>query len=166
MKTRLLPALLSMAVLVGCDDDGQSKDTAVDVQTGGVSTACLIDLPEPSVKTGSAIPSLTVSNFTYSFEEDRHRYSHDRRFKDAGGVGFYIYRGKVCVEDAEVCADACVRYRVDAGSSLTQHGHHVATPLSQDRITLQYWLRDDAGNLFTLEQEIRTDGTTATAVIK
>lgn len=152
-----------VAALAPAAGDG-SKDKVVDIQLAQVSTACLRDLPDPNVE--SATParlSLALENFTYSFEEGRNRYSHDRRFKETSGIGAYIYRGKVCVSDGQECADACVRYRVEPGGSLTQRGHHVATPEDADRITLQYWVRDDAGNTFTIEQEIVTDGETATA---
>jgi hypothetical protein len=160
-------ALSALAPAAGTSgDDGarteaQTVDKVVDIVTAEVSTACLRELPEPSV--ASATPArltLTLENFTYSFEEGRHRFTHDRRFKETTGIGLYIYRGKVCVEDAQVCADACVRYRVEPGGSLTQRGHHIATPVDPDRMTLQYWARDDAGNTFTIFREIRTDGET------
>ena len=141
------------------------QDRVVDVQTAQVSTACLRELPEPSVQSETpAQLTLNMENFRYSFEEDRHRYSHDRRFRESTGIGLFIYRGRICVEDAQVCADACVRYRVEPGGSLTQRGHHIATPVDPDRITLEYWARDDAGHRFKVEHEIRTDGTTATVV--
>lgn len=146
------------------DAAGSEKDKVVDIVIAEANTACLRELPPPSVDAGSARISLSLENFSYSFEEGRHRFTHDRRFKETAGIGLYIYRGKVCVEDATVCADACVRYRVDPGGSLTQRGHHFATPTDPDRITLQYWARDDAGNTMTFRQEIRTAGETAEVV--
>lgn len=140
-----------------------TKDKVVDIQVAQVSTACLRELPEPDVESDApARLSLALENFVYSFEEGRNRYSHDRRFKETSGIGAYIYRGKVCVSNGEECADACVRYRIEPGGSLTQRGHHVATPEDSDRITLQYWVRDDAGHTFTIEKEIATDGEIAT----
>jgi len=159
-----------VAGIAACDDtgddssEGQSlQDQVVDVQTAQVSTACLRELPEPSVESDTpAQLSLVLEDFRYSFEEDRHRYSHNRSFRESAGIGLFIYRGRICVEDAAVCADACVRYRVEPGGSLTQRGHHIATPVDPDRITLEYWARDDAGHRFKVEHEVTTDGTTAT----
>jgi hypothetical protein len=146
------------------DDQAEGRDRVVDIQVSEVSTACLRDLPEPNVESETpARLSLALENFSYSFEEGRNRYTHDRRFKETSGIGLYIYRGKVCVRDGEECADACVRYRVEPGGSLTQRGHHVATEPDSDRITLQYWARDDAGHTFTIESEIVTEGEVATA---
>ncbi|MDF1751080.1 MAG: hypothetical protein P1V34_19635, partial [Alphaproteobacteria bacterium] len=130
-----------------------------------ISTSCLKELPEPSVdsKTPARL-SLIMDDFAYSYQEGRHRFTHDRRFKESAGIGLYIYRGKVCVEDGTSCADACVRYRIEPGSSLTQRDHHFATPVDPDRITLQYWARDDAGHVMTIKREIRTKDKTATVM--
>lgn len=152
-----------LAALAGCDDvdENAEPDAAADTGTSEISTACMRDLPDPTVTTGAAARlTLTMENFRYSFEDDRNRFTHDRRFKESSGIGVYIFRGKVCVEDAGVCADACVRYRIEPGGSLTQRGHHVATPIDPDRITIQYWGRDDAGNLLTIQKELRTSGQT------
>ena len=159
-------AALSLLV-VGCfgkeEEEANLGNLVAENADQQISTSCLQDLPPPVENAaGPARLSLDFENFAYSFEEDRHRYTHNRRFRETAGVGLYIYRGKVCVEDASVCADACVKYRVDPGSSLTQRDHHVATPFESDRITLQYWARDDAGNLMTFTEEISTNGQTAT----
>lgn len=156
--------LAEIAPAAGAEDVGNINGTnkVVDIVTTDVVNACLTALPEPTVE--SATPArlgLNLEDFSYSFEEGRHRYTHNRRFKESTGIGLYIYRGKVCVNDATECADACVRYRVEPGGSLTQRGHHFATPVDPDRITLQYWARDDAGNSFTILQEVRTDGEAA-----
>lgn len=167
-NAEILSELAPAAGTTGDDGDRpeqQSIDKVVDIVTAEVSTACLRELPEPSVDSVTpARLTLTLEDFSYSFEDGRHRFSHDRRFKESAGIGLYIYRGKVCVEDAQVCADACVRYRVEPGGSLTQRGHHIATPVDPDRMTLQYWARDDAGNTFTIRREIRTEGETVTVV--
>lgn len=163
-----IPALWALMLLLGlaaCDEsqDTQKSDTSAIPNAPGA--ACLRDIPEPSVV--SDVPArvaLTFEEFSYSFEEGRHRFTHNRRFKETAGIGLYIYRGKVCVEDAKSCADACVRYRIEPSGSLTQREHHFATPIDPDRITLQYWARDDAGNLFDLTREVRTSGQTATVV--
>lgn len=157
----------ALSLLSACGEEAEEETTLNDALTANadseISTSCLQNIPAPTMTgAGPARLSLNFENFRYSFEDDRHRYSHDRRFRESAGVGLFIYRGKVCVENATVCADACVRYRVDAGSSLTQNGHHVATPSQADRITLQYWARDDAGNLMTFTEELLTEGTNVT----
>ena len=160
-------AALIMGGMAACDDadDTSAQETTNQSDPSGISTACLKELPEPSVDSQTpARLNLTLSDFVYSFEEGRHRFTHDRRFKESAGIGLFIYRGKVCVEDGTSCADACVRYRIEPGGSLTQRDHHFATPLDPDRITLQYWARDDAGHVMTLKQEIQTKGRAATVI--
>jgi hypothetical protein len=164
---RVMLAALIMGGMAACDDadDTSAQDTTNQSGPSGISTACLKELPEPSVDSQTpARLNLTLSDFVYSFEEGRHRFTHDRRFKESAGIGLFIYRGKVCVEDGTSCADACVRYRIEPGGSLTQRDHHFATPLDPDRITLQYWARDDAGHVMTLKQEIQTKGRAATVM--
>ena len=166
---RSLVVAVFAVVLVACNEEAEEQSSASDLiaanADASISTSCLESAEIPRPVDNPAAParlSLDFEEFSYSFEEDRHRYTHNRRFKESAGVGLYIYRGRVCVEDAGVCADACVKYRVDPGASLTQRGHHVATPLENDRITLQYWARDDAGNLMTFTEEITTTGENAT----
>lgn len=155
--------LAEIAPAAGPSDTAiDGTDKVVDIVTTQVVNACLTALPEPNVESDTpARLGLTLDDFSYSFEEGRHRFTHNRRFKESTGIGLYIYRGKVCVNDATECADACVRYRVEPGGSLTQRGHHFATPVDPDRITLQYWARDDAGHSFTILQEIQTEGEAA-----
>lgn len=107
---------------------------------------------------GKAAVTLDLINFSYEFRDGRHTYNHDRRFTESGGVGANITRGKVCVRDGAECVDALVDYRVDANQTLLQKGHHVATPMAQDTITLHYWGKDDAGNKFELHKVYKTDG--------
>ena len=131
----------------------------------GLNVECLQALPAPdeTIKAKGSV-ALTLDSFSYSFTDDRHRYSHNRRFKETGGVGLYIYRGRICVAGGKDCADACVRYRVEAGGSLLQSDHHVATPNDPDRITLEYWARDDAGNKLTFSKVLETSGQSATVL--
>lgn len=150
-------ALLTALSIAACDEGGGQQSSS-----SGLNIECLADLPEPdSSLTAQASVSLAIEKFSYSFTEDRHRYNHNRRFKESGGVGLYIYRGRICVADGTDCADACVRYRVDAGGSLLQPDHHVATDKDPDRITLEYWARDDAGNKLTFSKVLVTKGETA-----
>ncbi len=159
MKAWLTAAALAVPlVLTACEEEGtQQAQTA-----SGLNIECLQALPTPdeTIKAKGSI-ALSLDNFSYSFTEDRHRYSHNRRFKETGGVGLYIYRGRICVADGKDCADACVRYRVEPGGSLLQTDHHVATDQDPDHITLEYWARDDAGNKLTFSKILNTNGKTA-----
>jgi hypothetical protein len=114
----------------------------------------------PAAVTGKAAITLTLSDFSYAFRDGRHTYSHRREFRETGGLGVTITRGKVCVRNGAECSDALVNYRIEASQSLVQKRHFVATPDAQDRITLHYWAKDDAGNKFEFEKTLRTDGET------
>lgn len=162
----LLPLLPAFLALLGCEEEGGGQQSGAAAGTAsGLNIECLQSLPAPD-ETISAEGSvtLTLDNFSYSFTEERHRYSHNRRFKETGGVGLYIYRGRICVAEGKDCADACVRYRVEPGGSLLQSDHHVATPNDPDRITLEYWARDDAGNKLTFTKVLETSGKDARVV--
>lgn len=170
---RILAAVCCAALLAACQEESEvgagggglqtasgpasGEDRVVSIVTAQVSTACLNELPPPSINADApARVTLSLENFRHEIVDGRHRFSHDRRFRETSGIGLTIYRGKVCVENGETCADACVRYRVEAGSSLTQQGHHFATPRTRDSITLQYWARDDAGHDITFQRRIET----------
>ncbi|MEX2616067.1 MAG: hypothetical protein WD767_08235 [Alphaproteobacteria bacterium] len=101
---------------------------------------------------------LDLIEFTYEFAAGRHRYNHRRLFTETAGTGVTVTRGKVCVLNGEECADALVNYRIEALQTLEQKGHYVATPVGKDRITLQYWAEDDAGNRFEFTKIVTTDG--------
>jgi len=163
IRTRAALAAAMMLGLAACDDGEQAADAAgAASDEREASMNCRRDLPAPSV-TGDVAGdlSLVVEDFSYEFVDGRHRYNHTRRFRETGGVPVTIYRGKVCVDAGEECVDACVSYRVPAGASFVQADHHVATKRESDRITLHYWARDDAGNLFELDRVIETDGRSA-----
>lgn len=104
---------------------------------------------------------LDLVGFTYEFTDGRHRYNHNRLFTETAGTGVTVTRGKVCVMNGEECADALVSYRIEALQTLEQKDHYVATPLEKDRITLQYWAEDNAGNKFEFTKVVNTDGRTA-----
>jgi|GEM_PF-754484 hypothetical protein len=159
----------AMLTLGACGEDEAADSTAA--SGAGNTTAaegtmnCRRDLPPPPLEgQGEGNLALILENFGYEFVEGRHRYPHIRRFRETGGVPVTIYRGKVCVADGTECVDACVSYRVAGGSSLVQADHHVATTQASDRITLHYWARDDAGNLFEMAHTLETDGKTARVV--
>jgi len=104
---------------------------------------------------------LELAGFTYEFTDGRHRYNHRRLFTETAGTGVTVTRGKVCVMNGDECADALVNYRIEALQTLEQKDHYIATPLEKDRITLQYWAEDDAGNKFEFTKVVNTDGRTA-----
>lgn len=163
-RTAFLAAAILM--LAACnEEEAAGSQGASAAGEREASMNCRRDLPAPSV-TGDVAGdlSLVIENFGYEFVDGRHRYTHVRRFRETGGVPVTIYRGKVCVANGTECADACVGYRVAAGTTLVQADHHVATKQESDRITLHYWARDDAGNLFELDRVIETDGRTARVV--
>ncbi|MEQ8602401.1 MAG: hypothetical protein RIB45_03710 [Marivibrio sp.] len=161
-------AALAAAMMLGlsaCEDDRAAGDGAATDDEREASMNCRRDLPPPSVAGDvSGDLSLVVEDFSYEVVDGRHRYNHTRRFRETGGVPVTIYRGKVCVDDGAECVDACVSYRVPAGTTFVQADHHVATKRESDRITLRYWARDDAGNLFELDRVIETDGRTARVI--
>lgn len=129
-------ALTALLALTGCDEK-----------------------PPPAADRKAAI-SLTLTDFSYALRKGRHTYTHRRVFRETGGVGVTIVRGKVCVGNGAECSDALVNYRIEASQSLVQKRHFVATPKAKDRITLHYCAKDDAGNEFEFEKSLRTDGET------
>jgi len=136
---------------------------AATVSLAGLIFLAGCDEAPPPRATGKAKLTLEIVGLRHEFRDGRHRYGHLRRFIETGGVGVRITRGKVCVRQGKECADALVDYRVEAGKTLEQPNHYVATPDARDVITLEYWAEDDAGNKLTLKKTIRTDGATATA---
>lgn len=166
-------ATLSVAMVLtfaACQEEEATTGDDRPAETGSpddeaVALNCRRELPPPPLSGGrSADLSLAIGDFGYSFTDGRHRYPHSRRFAEKSGVPVTIYRGKVCVDDGNECADACVGYRVEGGTTLVQANHHVASTRPSDRITLHYWARDDAGNFFELHREIATDGQSAEVV--
>lgn len=117
-------------------------------------SACEESAKKPVNPDEKANLSLNMAGFTYSFQDGRHRYTHNREFSESTGVGVVITRGKVCVHSGEECADALVNYRVDGSSKIVQQGHYVATERDTDTITLEYWGKDDNGNEFNLQRVI------------
>lgn len=167
-------SLCAMLVLTGCGEDEQkaAQQAAANITSANdsdIGDICLAKLPPAtglseselakmdSQKTGTM--DFDVWNFSHEFVDGRHRYSHARRFTAGAGIDMTIFRGRVCVSNGAECVDACVNYDVPAGTSLVQATHHVASVLDQDKITLQYWARDSAGNILDVNQTLLTDGT-------
>lgn len=142
----VLPALAALALLGACKDDTQAKTPVV--TPAGPSAAVSLDL----------------ADFRLEMVEGRHRYMHQRRFSETAGVAATITRGKVCVQNGTECVDALTNYALPANGEFVQPNSHFATPLPQDRITLEYWLTDANGHELTLRRVVETNGGTATVV--
>lgn len=139
--------MLCMGALAGCDDPPPPPAA---------------EKPKPAA-TGPAEAALEIGQLRYewSVQDERHRYIHDRSFRESAGVGYTVERGRVCVEMGKLCVDAVVRYRVEPGTTLTQPNHHVATKLPEDRIVIEYWGTDDNGNAVALKRVMTVRGAEA-----
>lgn len=159
--------MLALLLLLGLAACREEDKTAAGAESQGSSDSevalnCRRDLPDPPLAAeNKARLTLTIADLGHEIVDGRNRYPHSRSFAEANGVPVTIYRGKVCVENGAECADACVSYRIQGGTTLVQANHHVATKADRDRITLHYWARDDGGNFHELNHVIETDGTRA-----
>ncbi|MFK7866168.1 MAG: hypothetical protein AB8B77_01855 [Alphaproteobacteria bacterium] len=153
-------SMLILLVGLGACGEEQSDDVVQTQTNAQIVHDCRRILP-PLTQTGSGAKgsvSINFSNFIMNFSNNRYNYRHERKFREIGGVGGFFYRGRVCVENGTECVDACVRLRVDAGSTLEQKSHHFSTALKQDKVSVEYWFRDDNGNLDKLLYTIHTNG--------
>jgi len=148
LRFSVLPTLTALVLLGACKDDTQAK-TPVATPAGP-----------------SAAASLDLTDFRHEMVDGRHRYVHQRRFSEAAGVAATITRGKVCVQNGTECVDALTKYALPANGEFVQPNSHFATPLAQDRVTLEYWLTDANGHELTLKRVVETRGETATVVGK
>ena len=51
-----------------------------------------------------------------------------------------------------------MKYQIDAGKSLTQPQHQIATKLDEEMVRVKYWGKDDAGNKFSVEKTFPLNG--------
>ena len=51
-----------------------------------------------------------------------------------------------------------MKYRINAGKSLTQPRYQVATKLDEETVTVKYWGKDDAGNKYSVKKNSRLNG--------
>jgi hypothetical protein len=125
--------------------------------------ACDEDKPKAEKKGSGnrAEIALTLTDFRYAFENDRHTFFHSRNYVESGNVGVTFNRGKVCVEGGKICVESAVQYRIEPGATLTQPDHKVATKLEKDEITIEYWGSADNGEPVYVRRVVRTDGQTA-----
>ncbi|RED45051.1 hypothetical protein [Aestuariispira insulae] len=115
-------------------------------------SACEEDTPTATEK---ALIRLELTDFQYQQTDDRDRYYHRRRFTALNGTGARVTKGRVCVENGAVCAEAVVDYRIEGDSVFEQPQSFFATRAETDRITVEYWLIDDAGFEHHLTAEIQ-----------
>lgn len=130
-----------------------------------ITLVCLIPLlaceeEEPAKQIGRepAKLQLKLTNLRYELVDGRHTYFHKRQFTESVGNGVTLQAGKVCAEKGKTCVSARVNYRINGGKSLEQPGHHVATRLKSDTITIEYWGKDDTGNKVRVIYELEVTG--------
>ena len=105
---------------------------------------------------------LDLSSFRFVIEQGRNTYYQSRNYIESGGIGATLTRGKVCVENGKNCVESAVRYRVEAGKTLTQPNHKVATTLDKDNITIEYWGTADNGEPVHIRRTVKTSGAKVT----
>jgi|TARA_B100000530_G_scaffold7248_1_gene6030 hypothetical protein len=120
--------------------------------------ACEEEEPAKQIEREPAQLQLKLTDLRYEHVDGRHTYFHKRHFTESIGNGVTLTKGKVCVERGKTCVSARVRYRIDGGKKLEQPGHHVATRLISDTITIEYWGKDDTGNNVRVIQELKVTG--------
>tara|TARA_B100000676_G_scaffold212320_1_gene208706 strand:- start:8887 stop:9318 length:432 start_codon:yes stop_codon:yes gene_type:complete len=120
--------------------------------------ACEEEEPARQIERGQAQLQLKLNDLRYEFIDGRHTYFHKRQFTESGGNGVTLNAGKVCAERGKTCLSARVNYRIDGGKNLVQSGHHVATRLSNDTITIEYWGKDDTGNNVRVMHKLKVTG--------
>jgi len=102
--------------------------------------------------------AMEIDNLKYEFVNGLHKYHHARRYVVSNDVGVTLTKGKVCYIEQKKCLSALVKYRIDAGKSLTQPRHQVATTLDEETVTVEYWGKDDSGNKFSVKKTFRLNG--------
>lgn len=132
-----------------------------------ITLVCLIPLlaceeEEPAKQIGRepAKLQLKLTNLRYELVDGRHTYFHKRQFTESVGNGVTLQAGKVCAERGKTCVSARVNYRINGGTNLEQPGHHVATRLNSDTITIEYWGKDDTGNKVRVIYQLKVTGET------
>jgi len=96
--------------------------------------------------------AMEIDRLKYEFVDGHHKYHHARRYVVNNGVGVTLTKGKICYVAQRKCVSALVKYRIDAGKSLTQPRHLVSTTLDEETVTVEYWGKDDNGNKFVAKR--------------
>ena len=144
-------------LLAACGEDYEQQPQNANQQV--TKHDCRRNLPPiAQVKSDTtALVSVSFDAFDLVHIGDKLQYNHKRKFREMGGIGGYFYRGRVCVNNASRCVDACVKYRLDASLSFIQNNHKFITDQLQDTISIEYWFRDDNGNLIKTNYTVQTN---------
>ena len=99
-----------------------------------------------------------IDNLKYEYVIGLRKYHHTRRYVVGNDIVITLTKGKVCYIEQKKCLSALVKYQIDAGKSLTQPRHQIATKLDEETVTIKYWSKDDAGNKFPVKKAFRLNG--------
>jgi len=105
---------------------------------------------------------MEIDRLKYEFVDGMHKYHHARRYVVRNGVGVTLTKGRICYVEQKKCLSAVVKYRINAGKSLTQPRHLVSTKLDEETVTVEYWGKDDAGNEFLAKKTFLLKGDSVT----
>ena len=101
---------------------------------------------------------MEIYNLKYESTNGLRKYHHARRYIVSIDIGITLTKGKVCYIEQKRCLSAWMKYQIDAGKSLTQPRHQIATKLDEETVTIKYRSKDDAGNKFRIKKAFRLNG--------
>ena len=101
---------------------------------------------------------MEIYNLKYESTNGLRKYHHARRYIVSIDIGITLTKGKVCYIEQKRCLSAWMKYQIDAGKSLTQPRHQIATKLDEETVSVKYRGKDDAGNKFSFEKTLRLNG--------
>ena len=101
---------------------------------------------------------MEIYNLKYESTNGLRKYHHARRYIVSIDIGITLTKGKVCYIEQKRCLSAWMKYQIDAGKSLTQPRHQIATKLDEETVRVKYWGKDDAGNKFSVKKTSRLNG--------
>ena len=101
---------------------------------------------------------MEIDNLKYEFVIGLRKYHHTRRYVVSNDIVITLTKGKVCYIEQKKCLSALVKYQIDAGKSLTQRRHQVATKLDEETVTVKYWAKTTPEISFPLRKTFRLNG--------
>ena len=101
---------------------------------------------------------MEIYNLKYESTNGLRKYHHARRYIVSIDIGITLTKGKVCYIEQKRCLSAWMKYQIDAGKSLTQPRHQIATKLDEETVSVKYRGKDDAGNKFSVEKTFCLNG--------
>lgn len=101
---------------------------------------------------------MEIYNLKYESTNGLRKYHHARRYIVSIDIGITLTKGKVCYIEQKRCLSAWMKYQIDAGKSLTQPRHQIATKLDEETVSVKYRGKDDAENKFSFEKTLRLNG--------